>query len=107
MITDVNQLTGAALDWAVQKCLAGEWKPYIKPSSDWAQGGPIIEREEIELTRGTEDSNGWTATIDLYEGDVMRETCTGPTPLIAAMRCYVASKLGSTVDVPDELLEVV
>lgn len=28
----------------------------------------------------------------------------GPTPLIAAMRCFVASKLGDEVEVPDELL---
>jgi hypothetical protein len=27
----------------------------------------------------------------------------GPTPLIAAMRCYVASRLGDEVDVPEEL----
>jgi len=27
----------------------------------------------------------------------------GPTPLIAAMRCFVASKLGEEVDVPQEL----
>lgn len=26
----------------------------------------------------------------------------GPTPLIAAMRCYVASKLGEEVEIPDE-----
>jgi hypothetical protein len=27
----------------------------------------------------------------------------GPTPLIAAMRCYVASKLGDEIDIPEEL----
>jgi hypothetical protein len=27
----------------------------------------------------------------------------GPTPLIAAMRCYVASKLGDEVEIPSEL----
>ena len=26
------------------------------------------------------------------------------TPLVAAMRCYVASKLGDEVDIPEELL---
>jgi hypothetical protein len=29
----------------------------------------------------------------------------GPTPLVAAMRCYVASQLGDEVDVPDELVD--
>lgn len=112
MKTKTNELTGAALDWAVAKCegkCEGDFAWYydrrdtFKYSTNWAQGGPIIEREEIELTRGTENSNGWTATIDLYEGDAMRESCTGPTPLIAAMRCYVASKLGDEVDVPEGL----
>ena len=27
----------------------------------------------------------------------------GPTPLIAAMRCYVSGKLGDEVDIPEEL----
>lgn len=27
----------------------------------------------------------------------------GPTPLIAAMRCYVASKLGDNVEIPEKL----
>jgi hypothetical protein len=29
----------------------------------------------------------------------------GPTPLVAAMRCYVASKMGDEVDVPEDLLQ--
>jgi hypothetical protein len=59
-----SELTGAALDWAVAKCedlehyfedglvcLKGQpfdthWL-YWTPSTDWAQGGPIIERESI------------------------------------------------------------
>lgn len=28
---------------------------------------------------------------------------TGPTPLIAAMRCYTKSKLGDEVEAPDTL----
>ena len=110
MRVKTSELTGAALDWAVAKCegtehlFAGHEVGRLHYSTDWAQGGPIIEWEMIELTRGTENSNGWTATIDLYEGDAMRESCTGPTPLIAAMRCYVASKLGEECDIPDELI---
>lgn len=33
----------------------------------------------------------------------MNDWGDGTTPLIAAMRCYVASKLGDVVDVPEEL----
>jgi len=78
------------------------------PSIDWAQGGPIIEREGIQLS-------GWESRWEakLYwskaaQGGPKRYwNMTGPNPLIAAMRCYVASKLGSEVEVPEELLESV
>lgn len=102
------ELTGAALDWAVAKCEGLDyWQPEIGPSqpeysTDWAQGGPIIEREKIGFWAYTldEDGNenpGWYA--ETFEGFV----ADGPTPLIAAMRCYVASKLGDEVEIPEEL----
>lgn len=100
-----NELTGAALDWAVAKCegLHREdtvweiWASSHQYSTDWALGGSIIEREWIELAVC---SDQWGATIHLENGSVYAE---GQTPLIAAMRCYVASKLGDDVEVPEEL----
>ena len=76
---------------------------YWQPSADWAQGGPIIEREGIGLQYGGDDWDlPWSACKETghYEGD----RYFGQTPLIAAMRCYVASKLGDEADVPEELL---
>jgi hypothetical protein len=67
----------------------------IQPLTDWAQGGPIIEREKMTLEWTGED---WMAYIR------HDEEYFGPTPLIAAMRCYVASKLGDQVEVPNELV---
>jgi len=106
-----SELTGAALDWAVAKCEGyidncNTWlhdatvqeveDEHFKPSTDWAQGGPIIEREKIE-TRYIEPLKEWHADTDC--------NCeSGPTPLIAAMRCLVASRLGDEVDVPEELV---
>jgi Protein of unknown function (DUF2591) len=98
-----NELTGAALDWAVAKCegflcdynYSGALALY---STDWSQGGPIIERERL-LTR-PQPGNGWESW---GHGKDDPWFSTGPTPLIAAMRCYVASKLGDKVDVPEEL----
>jgi hypothetical protein len=101
-------LSGKALDWAVAKCEGID--PYILDtafysawcngrfnfSSDWAQGGAIIERERIELVP---KGDGWDALV--AEQHIPNE---GPTPLIAAMRCYVASKLGDDVNVPKELV---
>jgi hypothetical protein len=94
-----SELTGKALNWAVAECedvycFDGSYTP----STNWAQGGPIIEREWVDL-HCVNDSL-WEAECPAPGGLAMQN---GPTPLIAAMRCYVASKLGDEVDVPEEL----
>lgn len=101
------ELAGAALDWAVAECegknnvlpAIDHWnRRHFTPSTDWSQGGPIIEREHIGI-----DWAGWN-TWEAWDDKTMpAPRYTGPTPLIAAMRCYVASKLGDEVEVPDEL----
>ena len=102
-----SELTGAALDWVVAKCegfefqLAESFIAYHDEgernySTNWAQGGPIIEREGIAL-------HLWSS--EEWIGDMGDWEARGSTPLIAAMRCYVASKLGDEVEVPDELVE--
>ncbi len=109
-------LTDAALDWAVSQCVgivweqgdldAGHYGPGFKPSTRWGDGGPIIERECITCipygaaSTAPRNPEYWEAVM--FERD---ESVTqyGPTPLIAAMRCYVASKLGDEVEVPEEL----
>lgn len=104
----VSELTGAALDWAVAKCegeevslvkgqLETRWTDNgWKPSTDWAQGGSIIERERISVVAMPDGS--WQS-----QGRNLRPHFHNPTPLIAAMRCYVASKLGDEVEVPEGL----
>ena len=109
-----NRLTGAALDWAVAKCEGVIWAALdgellgsargMNYSTDWAQGGPIIERQGMWLRHFTADDPAnarWEAINGWFPANVI---CAGPTPLIAAMRCYVASKLGNEVEVPDGLL---
>ena len=101
----VSELTGSALDWAAAKCedvycFDGSYTP----STKWAQGGPIIERERIAIVFDGFDI--FDAALPLwgackYDGGVEGY---GSTPLIAAMRCYVASKLGDTIQVPEEVL---
>jgi len=70
----------------------------FKPSESWAYGGPIIERERIELQNHA-CSEGWWAGIrqSPSQNKAGGVTSIGPTPLIAAMRAYVASKLGNEV----------
>lgn len=111
MKMQVNDLTGAALDYAVAVILKEDYT-YLRSreacrgtknySTDWGQGGPIIEREWICADRLMNGS--WWACKRTNEGDAYLHQASGRTPLIAAMRCYVASKLGDTVEIPDCLL---
>lgn len=147
----VKDLTGAALDWAVAKAEGLEdvraygpaqltikgpriWiggKRPFDPSTNWSDGGPIIEREAISVIRSDDEwgkdekgfcNNGripvwcaesgqqsYTESTNHDQHDPMYQFYTdsmiyGPTPLIAAMRCYVASKLGDEIEIPLELL---
>lgn len=101
-----SELTDVALDWAVlfarnpgvanlfsvTHCVPAPF------STEWALGGEIVESECIDLYH----SGTWSA--EMVQGEDVIHT-EGPTPLIAAMRCYVGSKLGNEVEVPDELTQ--
>ena len=122
----VDALTGAALNWAVAKCEWVQWTFDTATTSEivedchystnWAQGGPIIEREVTKIFRNV--GGTWSAMIlkdvpippedrgtSLALTQRMQWNAAGPTPLIAAMRCYVASKLGDLIEIPEELFE--
>lgn len=120
MKVKVSEATGTVLDWMVWSItfkdatknveeLAAALDPNYSPTTDWAQGGPIIERAGIAVTRTPAE---WCAyapcgMIDIgHYGVVFKwgHKQAGPTPLIAAMRCYCASVLGDDVEVPGELL---
>ena len=72
-------------------------------STNWSQGGPIIEREFIHWGM-TAIPHGAKPTIYLaYQYQVGTKPMKGSTPLISAMRCFVASKMGDEVEIPEEL----
>ena len=116
------KLTGITLDWAVAQCEGIELEngcynrllvdgrmskgqsmlvPF-KPSADWQQGGAIIERERLSITPR---EGYWEAYYhdNLFQDDGSDYFQIGTTPLIAAMRCYVASKMGDSVQLPEQL----
>lgn len=119
----VSEASGAVLNWMVAKCEAQEltqaanWAAITKhyghlqkkkgghyaPSTDWAQGGPILEREHISVTY----HESYTTLPGMYWRAYIQSTAPvyGPTILIAAMRCYCCSKLGDIIDVPEELCQ--
>ena len=106
----VAEATERQLDWLVAR-LEGDEPPKdggkgLDYSTDWACGGPIIGRmfeqglrlHTAEYVTGVHNKNLIAASLDSPNGFWF-----GPTPLIAAMRCHVASKLGDTAEVPEEL----
>ena len=122
-----SELTGGALDWVVLKCESGVdpkhdtvsswwakidgkdrttahgWAQAFNPSTNWAHGGPIIDREKLEFDRSQfHNIPGYTAYLDKFPS-VDRYCQFGETHLVAAMRCYVESKLGPEVEIPAEL----
>lgn len=127
-----SELIGPALDLLVAKCngdfalyhnieegqrFLNLWtgSAFLKYSTLWGCGGPIIEREKINVVRcndlyfpkgnefGDYYEQLWRA--EPFNTGSIGQRFYGPTPLIAAMRCYVASKLGDVVEVPDELVQ--
>lgn len=79
------------------------WVPSYSPSTNWAIAGPIIERERINLLKFDDATRPWCAIIynaDEHWIDTSWFDCDwkGSTPLVAAMRAYVAQKFGEEVD---------
>ena len=74
----------------------------FSPSTNWSQGGPIIEQEKIDVISDPNGTACWLGRNYIKKKIV---ALYGPTPLIAAMRCYIASKLGDEVDIPAELIK--
>jgi hypothetical protein len=113
-----DKLAGAALDWAialiegVTVAIASpqygtDWRIYkprfggkYSPSTDWAFGGPLIQKYGCHLNHilatDSWQANCWDGRIP---GHAPRET-----PLIAACLAIVSAKLGDTVQVPKELM---
>ncbi len=113
-----SELTGAVLDWAVAMCLPDDEflfspAPYLpdengqpawfNPSTSSQDAFPIIDREGI-LFRPSPFPNSKFAACLGVDWDTGIALQMGSTPLVAAMRCFVASRLGQEIDVPDELL---
>lgn len=103
---DIHEVSGHALDWLVDLC-----EGIIRPDDGryaghesldhWStnphKGHEILEREGISLKCNNVAPSyaKWTAIAN--DGKTL---ANGPTALIAAMRCRVASKLGPVVKVP-------
>ena len=111
----VSEATDIQLDWLVAKAegfdaVAYEIKrkaqnrsgwmaaPKWSPTANWSQMGPILDREKISIRHWDN-----TPVIHAYLPTPGSDWSEGQTPLIAAARCYVTSKLGATAAIPDEL----
>lgn len=72
------------------------------PSSSWEDGGPLLERFKPHITYHNAPDKTPMAVMAEQHPDYQ----CGDTILIAACRAIVAAKLGETVQVPAELVEV-
>lgn len=106
---NVAELEGYALDAAVAEAEGHDWDMNLtlggrtvlvagmtrnySPSTEWWYGGPIIQRERISVV-GEWDHKWWRAGLNAEMGSCERldYSMYGATPLIAAMRAYVASR---------------
>lgn len=123
----VPELEGAQLDYWVARALGyddieldrdrqrvlvfkdiGDDSAYVRardawqfePSKEWAQGGPIIERHMRADHKPGEFSDGlWLTREGIFKAQLAPDgyVAEGETPLIAAMRCIVASRFGEEV----------
>lgn len=95
----LNYLVAVCEGWKRELCyLNAEYPAY---GSNWSLAGPIIERERINIRPNQSDGDFKAFVIIRPTGLAHRHA--GPTPLIAAMRCYVAKELGEEVEIPEEL----
>lgn len=129
MKVKVSTAEGPALDWMVAKCegyfsrtplywesadgaahfikmrnATGHGVHWTHSTTDWAEGGPILTNAHISRTI---DHSGlwiayWTDGYDDSDAGKKWMQCDR-SELVAGLRCYVASKLGEEVEVPDEL----
>jgi len=100
----ISELNRAALNWAVGQA-DGCDLAHVEYSTKWEFGGPIIEREGISI----DQRDNWSLVLACIDAPMEHEEneiwVNGPTPLIAAMRCYVSSKLGDEIEIPEQLME--
>lgn len=119
---------GRAQQYVYSKAFGNKYSPSADPETGW----PIIDENSISVIR-IEDDYGqdakgfcnnnripvWGAVmgqhgaLESYNSygepcgstyEIPEDDCSyGPTSLIAAMRCYVATSLGDEVEIPEEL----
>lgn len=122
----VSEATNLQLDWMVAKAegLLGEitqaqtWVELsvlrggvafthgrtYSPTTNWAQGGSILDDADINVISKKYLNDPAKRYMAYLDGGYVLDSVFGQTRLVAAMRCYVASKLGEEVEVPDGLV---
>ncbi|MDE9517862.1 DUF2591 domain-containing protein [Xenorhabdus bovienii] len=121
-------LIGPVLDWAVAKSINEDIQEFelndispiyttdgypYQPSSNWSQGGPLLEDHAVMLFCGEDCQwyafNNCNEYNPFYVNNFVNCTLSdasayGDTPLIAVCRAIVISHFGDNVDIPDELI---
>jgi hypothetical protein len=134
-VVETENLEGLALNWAVAKALGwvdypedsieqGRWwytdplkAPFCAriakidwmPTNDWRQAGDLADDHIKRMGDCSAPVNGWDAIPEGKQYFAMahnNEFATGATKRVAVCRAVVLSKLGTSVEVPVELVGV-
>ena len=104
-MTKVSELEGSVLDEMIREIVGEKNCPvFFNPSMQWSDCGPLIEEYKVALWHYADGGIGpYHAYVapkaeHFNEKTDERRFSKGPTPLIAACRCIVASKYGEEVD---------
>jgi hypothetical protein len=119
-----QKLLGSALHWAYHQAdphaaveikegklyLSGTTTLY-EPSTNWLQGGPILNRYAFTIrTRSAEEEASlahpdpnFHVKVELFDDDSYASGF-GRDILTAALRCIVALRIGPLLDIPSEFL---
>lgn len=126
-LINISNLSGIALDWAVDYTLTlkplsvetvddelvfkrgDKVTPLLTMSDNWGNAGPILQKRDIypSLSGWDDDHYKYLARLPVFKMTFDGETrCEsyGETPLLACLRCLVSSQFGNKIEVPDVLL---
>ena len=113
------ELIGPALDWAVAQAIGadqvefcvvgsaafiacihrGTWERNWRPSTDWSQCGPLIEKYDIHIAAPAR-----ILTYFKWHAQTKNVHCEDLSLLVAVCRAVVSDRLGAVVSVPSRLV---
>lgn len=105
-VANVMDLEGEPLDWVVAQCEGVDAEAFMPGQNNFSSNrelaGAIAEREHIG-----HDYRGFGLWESWDDKSMPARRFDGATPMLADMRCYVASVKGDSLEIPDRFASLV